>query len=105
MVGIVTSIGDFFVDLWNRVVEGVRGIINWITTKLGNIGSWLKEHIVDPVSKIFTKLWDIIKGIFDKIKNKLGAILKPVIALWNKVFKKDQIKDLGEAYKATFVTL
>ena len=99
MVGIVTSIGDFFVDLWNRVVEGVRGIINWITTKLGNIGSWLKEHIVDPVSKIFTKLWDIIKGIFDKIKNKLGAILKPVIALWNKVFKKDQIKDLGEAYK------
>lgn len=99
MVGIVTSIGDFFVDLWNRVVEGVRGIINWITTKLGNIGSWLKEHIVEPVSKIFTKLWDIIKGIFDKIKNKLGNLLKPVIALWNKVFKKDQIKDLGEAYK------
>lgn len=99
LVGIVTSIGDFFVNLWNRVVEGVRGIIDWVTTKLGNIGSWLKEHIVEPVSKIFTKLWDIIKGIFDKIKNKLGNLLKPVIALWNKVFKKDQIKDLGEAYK------
>ena len=99
MVRVATSIGEFFSNLWNSVVEGVRGIIDWVTTKLGKIGDWLKKHIVEPVSKIFTKLWDIIKGIFDKIKNKLGDILKPVIALWNKVFKKDQIKDVGEAYK------
>lgn len=99
MVGVVKSIGDFFSGLWNRVIEGVRGIIDWVTKKLGNIGAWLKKHIVEPVSRIFTKLWDVIKGIFDKIKEKLMTLLKPVIDLWNKVFKKDQIKDLGSAYK------
>ncbi len=99
MVGVVKSIGDFFAGLWNRVIEGVRGIINWVTKKLGNVGAWLKKHIVEPVSRIFNKLWDVIKGIFDKIKEKLMTLLKPVIDLWNKVFKKDQIKDLGSAYK------
>jgi len=98
IVSAAQSVGDFFSDIWNWIVEGISGIINWISEKFGKIGTWLKEHIVEPIRKVFSKLWDIIKGIFDKIKNKLKDILKPVIDLWNKVFKKDQMKDVGDAY-------
>ncbi len=99
IVSVATSIGEFFSNIWNWIVECVSGIINWISEKFSKIGSWLKEHIVEPIRKVFSKLWDIIKGIFDKIKNKLKDIIKPIINLWNKVFKKDQIKDVGEAYQ------
>ncbi|MBQ9434516.1 MAG: tape measure protein [Bacteroidales bacterium] len=99
IVNVATTIGDFFVGIWDWIVEKFQAVIDWISEKLGDVGSWLKEHILAPVTDVFSKLWDIIKGVFGKIKNKLNDILAPIITLWNKAFKKDQIKNVKVAYQ------
>lgn len=96
---VATSIGDFFAEIWDWIVEKFQMAIDWIVEKLSNIGSWLNEHILEPIRKIFSKIWDFIKGILDAIMEKLKRLLQPIIDLWNKVFKKDQLKSVSEAYK------
>ena len=99
IVEVATSIGDFFAGIWDWIVEKFQMAIDWIVEKLSNIGSWLNEHILEPIRKIFSKIWDFIKGILDAIMEKLQRLLQPIIDLWNKVFKKDQLKSVSEAYK------
>lgn len=99
IVEVATSIGDFFADIWDWVVEKFQIAIDWIVQKLSTIGSWLNKHIFEPIRKVFSKIWDFIKGILDKIIDKLKRLLQPIIDLWNKVFKKDQLKSVSEAYK------
>ena len=99
IVEVATSIGDFFANIWDWVVEKFQIAIDWIVEKLSNIGSWLNKHIFEPIRKVFSKIWDFIKGILDEIMEKLKRLLQPIIDLWNKVFKKDQLKSVSEAYK------
>ncbi|MDD4394698.1 MAG: phage tail tape measure protein [Bacteroidales bacterium] len=98
VVSIASSIGDFFVGIWNWVTETVSNAFNWIIEKLGSVGKWIKEKLVEPIKNAFVGIWTTVKDVFDKILNKLGKLFKPIKELWNKIFPKDQFKDVGDAY-------
>lgn len=94
----VMAVVDFFVSAWTWVTETVSNVFNWIVEKLGAVGVWIKEKLVQPIKDAFSGVWDFIKGIFDKILDKLLKIIAPIKELWNKIFPKDKFKDVSVAY-------
>lgn len=94
----IASIVEFFSGLWEWLSETVSKCITFISTKLGAVGTWIKTKLVDPIKNAFTGLWNIIRGVFDKIISKLGDLFAPIRELWNKIFPKDQMKDVSAAY-------
>lgn len=101
----IGKIKNFFVALHNGVVRIISGIgkffssvWNWLSKRLGAVGTWIKAKMVDPIKNAFTRLWDIVKDVFDKILTKLGKLFAPIRELWNKLFPKDKMKDIKVAY-------
>jgi phage-related protein len=117
----VVAVGEFFAGIWDGIVQGLKAawdwvsdlispIINWISELLGNVwgwitqkfsalGAWLYEHLLKPIKDIFTKIGEFCGKILDKIIEKFQKIVGWVKELWNKLFPKDQFKDVGEAYR------
>ena len=50
------------------------------------IRNWITNNIVQPLKNAFSGVWDFIKGMLDKVMNKLDGMLAPIRALWNKLF-------------------
>lgn len=79
VVGMLTSVWNsvtgFFVGIWNSLTKVFTPIRNWIT-----------NNIVQPLKNAFSGVWDFIKGMLDKVMNKLDGMLAPIRALWNKLF-------------------
>ncbi|MDD4141591.1 MAG: tape measure protein [Bacteroidales bacterium] len=87
IVTVISSIGEFF-----------SKTMHWIIDKLGTLGVWIKDKLVDPIRDAFANMWNFIKGIFDKIISGLGKLVAPIKELWNKIFPKDKFSDIGSAY-------
>lgn len=60
--GIFTSIGEFFVNLWNK-----------ITTIFGNIAAWFNTYLVQPISSAFQSIMNFINQY----------LIQPLLTLWN----------------------
>lgn len=79
IVSMLTSTWDgisgFFIGIWNSLTRVFTPIKNWIT-----------NNIVQPLKSAFSGVWDFIKGMLDKVMNKLDGMLAPIRALWNKLF-------------------
>jgi hypothetical protein len=115
------AIGDFFVGLWDGIVSGIMAawewitetiasligfvkdllgsVWGWITEKFGTLGAWLYKNLLEPIKKVFSKVWDFVGGILNKIIEKFGKIVGWIKELWNKLFPKDQFKDVGTAFR------
>lgn len=75
LVSAWNGISGFFVGIWQSLTKVFTPIRNWITT-----------NIVQPLKNAFSGVWDFIKGMLDKVMNKLDGMLAPIRALWNKLF-------------------
>ena len=63
--GVMLATGNW----WGALVVIIGALVklvvnNWGTIKgvLGKVGSWINDHIIKPVTKVFNKLWETIKG-------------------------------------------
>lgn len=85
----------------NAAIQGVAGffvkIWGWVSGIFGGVAGWLDNNLLTPIKGVFSQLWEFVSGILDNIINALMKPIKWVKELWNKVFPKDQFKDLGEA--------
>lgn len=110
MITVLSNIGGFIyssvlLPVWNGILAVINGIAdffvtvwNWISGIFGNIAGWLDQYLLTPVKQIFTKLWDFIGKILDKIIDGLSKPIRWIKELWNKIFPKDQFKDINVAY-------
>jgi hypothetical protein len=87
ITSVAQSVWGFVVNLWNK-----------IKNVFGAVGSWLYEHLIQPVKNAFSGLWDFIKGIFQKIWDKMLNLIKPIRDLWNKIFGSADYQSVSEAY-------
>lgn len=75
---IIKPIADFFVGLWNGIVDGVKGAFDWITNIFSNIVNFFKgiiTTIINLFKTIGTKVADVLGGAFKGVINGvLGAI-------------------------------
>ncbi len=100
IAGVFSKIGNFVAQVWSWVSNTAGSIWNNMIAKLGGVATWIKTKMVDPIRNAFTRLWNIVSGVFDKILNKLGRLFAPIRELWNKVFPKDKMRDVSSAYSA-----
>lgn len=108
--GIVTglsAVGNFFVSLWDGVMTGVSavgdffsGIWDRLSETCGTVTEYISKAfswIVEPIRKVFSGIWDFFSGIWNKITGALGKFFGWIGKMWNKLFPKEQFKDIGEA--------
>jgi len=99
ITGIISSIGGIVAEVWTFISETASTAIDWMVEKMGTVGGWIKEKIIQPVKDAFSNLWSHVKDIFSKMLDKLGKLFAPIRELWNKLFPKDQMKDISSAYR------
>ncbi|MFZ4549613.1 MAG: phage tail tape measure protein, partial [Bacteroidales bacterium] len=111
LVAIFSAIGQFLYDwvimpVWNGITWVIDGLVGffakawtWISGVFGGVAGWLNTNLLEPIKGIFSQMWDFISGILDNIINALMKPIKWIKEIWNKVFPKDQFKDVSVAYK------
>ena len=83
---IVTFISDYLIKpiisavsfLWDTLTTGITTLWNGITTVLGVIVNWVKDHIIDPITKVFEGGFNIIKGIVSGVANFIKSSFETV---------------------------
>lgn len=108
LAGLVYSIGGTATSIlqgaWDIGTNLINGILKGITDLFGNIGNWIKEHIVDPWIESFKQLFGIhspstvmaeigvfiIRGLLNGLKDKFIAVI-------------DWLKTLPEKFKDGFL--
>ncbi|MEG1762825.1 MAG: phage tail tape measure protein [Bacteroidales bacterium] len=107
----LSTLGNFFVGVWSwisnivtRVVSGIGnffgGIWDWMTKKSSGVTTAIVaafNWITKPIKKVFTGIGDFFVRVWDKIINGLAKPFKWIKELWNKIFPKDQFKNVGDA--------
>ena len=76
--GVIKPIGNFFVGLWEGIVDGVKGAVKWIKDTFNSIVSFfggIISSILGFFKTLGTKVGDAIGGAFKAVVNGvLGAI-------------------------------
>nr|DAS72635.1 MAG TPA: minor tail protein [Caudoviricetes sp.] len=75
---IIAPIADFFKELWNGAVNGVKSFIDGVTSIMSPVVSWINNNVVQPVARFFGGLWDgVANGVSSAAKvigNAMGTI-------------------------------
>ena len=103
---IIKPVGDFFVGLWNGVVNGVKTAVQWIKDTFNSIVDFFK-NIINKIVSLFktigTKVGDVlggafkavINGVLKSIENILNSPIKAINGLISVINKVPGI-DLGK---------
>ncbi|MFI3251870.1 MAG: hypothetical protein R3Y60_01890 [bacterium] len=59
----IMSVGQFFIDLANGMVDFANMAVDFIMSSFSNIVMWFKGNVIDPLLNVFSGLWDGIKGM------------------------------------------
>ncbi len=96
------SIRDFFVNIWNAIVEGIKTAINSIKNFFVSLYEGIKntlQNIWDAVTGLFTRIKNyfanLISDAFNWGKNLIQNIADGIQSAWNYVV--DGVKGIGEA--------
>lgn len=103
IMGVVSKIGSFFSNIFNKVKEVFVKIRDWISGIVQSIVAKIST-ICEPLVKAFRKAIDAIGGFFSNIINwvrdKFNAVINWFIGIYNKIAKAigwDEIKARGQA--------
>ena len=100
---IIKPVGDFFVGLWDGIVNGVKGAVQWVKDAFSSVVSFfsnLISKIVNLFKTIGTKVGDaigsafkiVINGVLKAIENILNFPIKSINKLINVINKVPGIK-------------
>ena len=95
---IIKPVGDFFVGLWDGIVNGIKGAVQWIKDAFSSVVSFfsnLISKIVNLFKTIGTKVGDaigsafkiVINGVLKAIENILNFPIKSINKLINVINK------------------
>lgn len=88
---VISPVFNFFVALWDGVINAVTTAWNWIFEKvLRPIGTWINRNVIQPVSNFFRGLWDRVSGFVRGFVTSLRGFLNPVTT-WIKINIIDRI--------------
>lgn len=80
---IIKPVGDFFVGLWDGIVNGVKTAVQWVKDAFSSVVSFfsnLISKIVNLFKIIGTKVGDVIGGAF---KTVINGVLKAIESILN----------------------
>lgn len=112
IVDFFTPVIEFFKNAFDIITEFAAGCVKLIKAAWSVVSEWFNEHIIDPVSRLFEKLfkrasdtWEAIKKVWaavsswfnEHIVEPVQKIVKP---LWDGL--KDGAKAAWEGIKQTF---
>lgn len=84
---IIKPVGDFFVRLWNGIVNGVKTAVQWVKDTFNSIVDFFK-NIINKIVSLFktigTKVGDVLGGAFKAVIN---GVLKSIENILNSPIK------------------
>lgn len=92
--GVIKPIGNFFVGLWEGIVDGVKGAVKWVKDTFNSIVSFFSgiiSKILGFFKKLGTKVGDaigtafktVVNGVLGAIENILNSPIKAINKLIN----------------------
>lgn len=104
---------QFWIDLWNKIVEAATGawewikqtasdFWNWITTKFGELGQWFSDTwngISQGAQDAWQAVKDAVSDFVDAVRERWEAIKRGAIEVWQAVWNavKPVIDAIGAA--------
>lgn len=82
IVGILTGIGDFFVNLYNGIVNGLTAAWNWITGILSAVGQWIYDNVIAPVMAFIEPFFNWFKQLFQSISDFVKSVIDVIVGLF-----------------------
>lgn len=85
---VIKPVADFFVGMWNRLVDGAKGAWNGIKFIFSTVASFFKEIFTNAwsgVKNVFSTGGKIFMGIVDGILSAFVAVVNTIITGINKV--------------------
>lgn len=101
IVFVVKGIITAFTAMWDGIVYGAQWLWTALKSAFGGIATSFDEWIIQPISKAFNYVWDIITGVFDKITTKMKALFAPIMAIWDKIFGTG-MKDVKASFEVGY---
>lgn len=98
-VDVCSSIGGFFSDLWQGVVDTFSPAFQWIADKLSVFVGWVHDNVVTPIGDAFTWLWRQISAGFKWISDNIKSFFSWIGRQWNKMFPETKMESVSDAYK------
>lgn len=101
-IGALIAIVVLLVQNWDTVKEAAIKCWEWIKQTWEKVASWFNEHVIQPIGKFFSGLWDSIKSVFGSVKTwfkdtftSAWTAIKNVFSSWGSFFGNlwTQIKD------------
>jgi len=81
------SIGDFFKGIWEGIVNGVKGAINWVSNFISSIGDVFKK-VWNGILNLLGKGGQIFLGVVDGIANIMKGVINAIIGGLNFIIRK-----------------
>ena len=88
----ILKVGSFI----GRLFGGLWG---WFSSLFKGFAKFVNDWIVEPIRSAFSGVWNFIVSVVDSIKQKLVALIQPVIDLYNKVFSSEGMTDVKASYE------
>lgn len=82
IVSILSSIGDFFVNLYQSVVQGLTDAWTWITDILSAVGQWIYDNVIAPVMAFFEPFFNWFKELFQSIGDFVRSVIDVIVGLF-----------------------
>ena len=82
---VIKPIADFFVGLWNGIVNGVTTVVNAVKNFVVGIASWVYNKIISPIVNFFTTY---IFPIIAKIVEIIAKVVEIVVVLVVNIIKQ-----------------
>ncbi len=86
IVSVFKTVWIAIVGAWESVKEFFTNMWNWISGIFSAIGGFLYQWLIKPFVAAFSKIWDFVVGIFNKIKQKIIQLFQPIIDLIKWIF-------------------
>lgn len=88
---VIKPVADFFVALWNGIVEGVTAAWNWIFENvLRPVANWIFTNVITPITNFFKTMWDNISGFASGFVTSIKNFLSPIVS-WIKTNIIDKV--------------
>ena len=89
-----TSIWDFIKSVFDVIAELAKGCVEAVKLIWGIVSDWFNEHVIEPVKKFFTDMWNGIKDTASKAWEGIKSVWK-VVSNW---FNDTIIKPVGDFF-------
>ena len=93
------NISKFATNAYNAIKGFVEKSFDKISSVFGTIGKWFSDHVVEPIKKVVTPIYNWFKSLFESLHNTFASTLNVIVGLISGTIEiVKRIFDVGKSW-------